>query len=63
MVPAAFMDTAWAAQPDSLIASMGEVGGQLAQVEGGVPHVLDVHIIWVCQRFLPRVVESYASTK
>jgi len=45
MVPAASMDAAWAAQPDLLCTFMGEVGRQLAQVEGGVPKVLDDHVI------------------
>jgi len=47
MDPAAFMDAAWAAQPDLLIAFMGEFGRQLSQVEGGVPHALNQLVVWV----------------
>jgi len=60
MVSAAIMDAAWAAQPDLLTAFVGKIGGQLAQVEGGMPHALDASVVWVCQRLLPFVVEAYA---
>ena len=60
MVPPAFVDAAWAAQPDSLIAFVGEISRQLAQVEGGVPHALDHVVVRVCQRFPPLVIELYA---
>ena len=59
MVPAAFMDAAWAAQPDSLSAAVGKIGRQLAQVEGWVPHALDKLVVRVRQQFLPLVIEPY----
>jgi len=54
------MDAAWAAQPDLLVALEGEVGRQLSQVEGGVPHALDDLVVWVCQRFLALLIEAHA---
>jgi hypothetical protein len=60
MLPAAFMDAAWAPQPDLLIALVREVSRHLALVEGWVPHVLDELVVGVCQRFLPLVVEPLA---
>jgi len=47
MDPAAFMDAARAAQPDPLMALVGEIGRQLAQVLGWVPHALNQLVVWV----------------
>jgi hypothetical protein len=60
MLPAAFMDTAWAPQPDLLTAPVREASRHLALVEGWVPHVLDELVVGMSQRFLPLVVESLA---
>jgi hypothetical protein len=60
VLPAAFMDAAWAPQPDLLTALVREVSRHLALVEGWVPHVLDELEVGVCQRFLPLVVEPLA---
>jgi len=63
MVPAAFMDAAWASQPDPLHALVGEVSRHLAQVESWVPHALDEVVVGVCQRRLPLVVEPHTCDK
>jgi len=60
MVPAAFVDAAWAAQPDRLIPSICGIGRQLAKILNWVPLALDEAVVGVCQRFLPLVVEAYA---
>jgi len=60
MVPAAFMNAAWAAQPDLLTASMGEICRHLAQVAGGVPHALNDLVVRVCHSFLPPFTVPYA---
>jgi hypothetical protein len=59
MVPAAFMNAAWAPQPYLSTALVGEFSRHLAQVEGCVPNDLDMLAIRVCQRLLPLVVKSY----
>jgi hypothetical protein len=60
MMPAAFMDTAWASQPDPLMALMGEISRHLVQVEGWVPKALDELVVRVRQRYLPLVVKTHA---
>jgi len=60
MVPAAFMDTTWAFQPDLLTAPVGEVTRQLAQVEGGVPHALNDLVFGVRQHFLSLGIETFS---
>jgi len=47
MVPAAIMDTAWAAQPDGLLASVGKVARQLAQILCWMPPGLDEVVLRV----------------
>jgi hypothetical protein len=56
------MDAAWAAQPDSFVTFVGEIGWKLAQVEGWVPHALEELVIRVCQHFPSLVVEAQACT-
>jgi len=63
MVPAAFMNAAWAVQADLLTAFVGEIGWQLAQVEGGVPHVLDGLVVRVRQGLMSLSIKSYARIK
>jgi len=63
MVPAAFMNAAWAAQADSLIAFVGEIGWHLAQIEGGVPHALNGLVVRVRQALLSLSIKSYACIK
>jgi len=63
MVPAALMNAAWAAQPDLLAAFVGEIGRQLAQIEGRMPHALDHLVVRVRQRFLAPLVDTYAYTE
>jgi hypothetical protein len=63
MLPAAFMNAAWAPQPDPLTALVGEASRHLAQVARWVPQVLDELVFGVCQRFLPLVVEPRACDK
>lgn len=60
MVPATFMDTAWALQPDLLVALVGEVSRQLAQIEGRVPHALDDVVVGVRQHFLSLGIETFS---
>jgi hypothetical protein len=60
MLPATFMNAAWAPQPDPLCALVREISRHLAQVVGWVPHFLDELVGGVCQRFLPLVVEPHA---
>jgi hypothetical protein len=59
MLPAAFMDAAWAPQPDPLMALVGEISRHFAKVVGWVPHALDDLVVGVCQRLPPLVVKSY----
>jgi hypothetical protein len=48
VVPAAFVSAAWAAQPDGLVASVGVVARQLAQVLGWMPPGLDEVVLRMC---------------
>jgi hypothetical protein len=63
MLPAAFMNAAWAPQPDPLMALVGKTTRRLAQVARWVPHSLDDLVFRVCQRFLPLVVEPLACNR
>jgi len=60
MVPAAFMNAAWAVHADLLTAFVGEIGWQLAQVEGEVPHALDDLVVRVRQGLLSLSIATYA---
>jgi hypothetical protein len=60
MLPAAFVDAAWAPQPDPLCALVREISRHLALVTGWVPHSLDGLVGGVCQRPLPLAVEPRA---
>jgi hypothetical protein len=60
MLPAAFVDAAWAPQPDLFMAPNGEFSRHLAEVAGWVPHSLDELVGGVCQRLLPLAVEPRA---
>jgi len=60
MVPAAFMNAAWAAQPDFLITLIGEICRHLALVMGWVPHSLNELVIRMRKRFLALLIEAYA---
>jgi hypothetical protein len=63
MLPAAFVDAAWAPQPDFLCALVREISRHLALVAGWVPHSLDELVGGVCQRLLPLAVEPRACDK
>jgi hypothetical protein len=60
MLPAAFVNAAWAPQPDLLCALVREISRHLALVAGWVPHSLDGLVGGVCQSLLPLVVEPCA---
>jgi hypothetical protein len=60
MVPAAFVNAAWAAQPDLLTARMGEISRRFAPVAGGVPHALYDLAVRGCQSFLSLNVEPWS---
>jgi hypothetical protein len=60
MMPAAFMNTAWAPQPHPLMTPVGEITRLLVQVESWVPQALDVLVVGMSQRFLPLAVERHA---
>jgi hypothetical protein len=63
MLPAAFMNAAWAPQPDPLMALVGKITRRLAQVTRWVPQALEELVFGVCQRFLPLVIEPRACDK
>jgi len=53
------MDAAWAAQADSLTASMGKICRHLALIVGWVPHALYEPVIWVRQQLFALGIEGY----
>jgi hypothetical protein len=63
MLPAAFMDAAWAPQPDLLMALVREVSRHLAWIEGWVPHALYELVVGMSQRFIPLLVEPLACNR
>jgi hypothetical protein len=60
MLPATFVNAAWAPQPDLLCAPVREISRHLAMVANWVPHSLNELVGGVCQRLLPLVVEPCA---